>query len=76
MTAKNAKTHYIATRGVSWRVGEREVNREAGDDISDAPADVLKEFLAWPPESPAAVMASGKPEHPEAEADADAQEGR
>lgn len=62
MTTRNAKTRYVATCGVSWRVGAREVNREAGDDISDAPADVLKEFLAWPPEAPAAVMASGATE--------------
>ena len=61
MTTKNAKAKYIATRGVSWRVGEREVNRESGDDISDAPADVLKELLAWPPEAPAAVPGVPKP---------------
>lgn len=56
-----SKPNYIATRGVSWRVGGVEVNREAGEDISDAPADVLKEFLAYPPEAPAAVLGSTKP---------------
>lgn len=48
-------TVYIATRGVSWRNGDGWVNREAGDDISDAPAGAIKEWLAYPAESPAAV---------------------
>jgi len=54
------KTTYIATRGVSWRVGEREVNREAGEDISDAPAAAIKEWLALDP--PAATAADPKEE--------------
>lgn len=37
---------YIATRGVSWRKGDGWVNREAGDDVTDAPKSALKDFLA------------------------------
>ncbi len=54
-----SKPNYIATRGVSWRAGGVEVNREAGEDISDAPADVLKELLGLAP--PAAALGSAKP---------------
>ena len=50
------KTVYIATRGVSWRNGDSEINREAGDDISDAPAAAIKEWMALDP--PAAQEAS------------------
>lgn len=50
------KKRYIATRGVSWRDGAIEVNREAGDDISDAPAAALKDWLSLEP--PAAEEAS------------------
>lgn len=47
---------YRATRGVSWRGANGEwVNREAGDEISDAPAKALEGFLAWPRQAPAAV---------------------
>lgn len=53
-----SKTAYIATRGVSWRDGDRKVNREAGDDVSDAPSDVLKELLTWDP--PAAAVAKAE----------------
>lgn len=56
---KASKPNYIATRGVSWRAGGVEVNREAGDDVSDAPADVLKELLGLDP--PAAALGSAKP---------------
>lgn len=66
-----SKQSYIATRGVSWRAGGVEVNRDAGDDVSDAPADVLKDLLAWDP--PAAEATK---HIIEAEAHADAQEGR
>jgi hypothetical protein len=37
---------YVATRGVSWRKGEGELNREAGDDVSDAPATAIKDWLS------------------------------
>lgn len=37
---------YIATRGVSWPKGDGWVNREAGEDVSDAPKVALKDFLA------------------------------
>jgi len=55
------KKRYLATRGVSWRDGDTEINREAGDDISDAPADVIKEWRGLEP--PAAVNADDWPAH-------------
>ncbi len=42
-----SKAKTIATRGVAWRVdGGGEVNRERGEEISDAPASVLAELTS------------------------------
>lgn len=41
MSEKKAEKH-IATRGVGWKTEKGEVNREAGDDVSDAPEKVLR----------------------------------
>lgn len=48
---------YRALRGVAWRTASGEINREAGDDVSDAPAAALKEWLALDP--PAVEVISG-----------------
>ena len=53
-----AKEKWVATRGVSWRVGDSEIGREAGEDVSDAPAAVLKEWAALEP--PAVALAGAK----------------
>lgn len=37
---------YRATRGVTWRTPKGQVGREAGDDVSDAPAAVIKDLLS------------------------------
>lgn len=37
---------YVATRGVSWRTRSGEVNRDAGQDVSDAPAAAIKDLLS------------------------------
>lgn len=56
MTAKKKTAEtWVATRGVSWKVGEGWVNREAGDDVSDAPETVLAELRSWPVDDPAVV---------------------
>lgn len=83
---------YIATRGVSWRDGEDGwVNREEGDEISDAPEDALEELLKYPKGDPAAVGGAewaerqralkeaardAEPDEPEANTDASEKEGR
>jgi len=55
------KKKYIATRGVSWRDGDREVNREAGDDISDAPEKAIKEWMALEPPAAEEAPTGSKP---------------
>lgn len=40
-SSTSTRERWIATRGVSWRVGDGWEHREAGDDVSDAPAEVL-----------------------------------
>ncbi len=37
---------YVAERGVSWRKGDGWVDRNAGDDVSDAPASAIKDWLS------------------------------
>lgn len=39
--SRQTAARYVATRGVSWLAGGEWVNREAGDDVSDAPAGVI-----------------------------------
>lgn len=41
-----AAARYEAVVLVSWRSGESEITRLPGDDVSDAPARVLREFVA------------------------------
>lgn len=43
-----SKAKVIATRGVSWPEGEDGgyVHRERGEDIGDAPSDVLSDFTS------------------------------
>lgn len=40
------KKRYTAKRGVSWRVRDGWANAEAGDDVSDAPAAAIKDWLS------------------------------
>lgn len=51
------KAKWVATCGVSWRTadGTGWVNREAGEDVSDAPESALRDFRGWPEGAPAAV---------------------
>jgi len=58
----STKKRYVATRGVSWRDGEGWQNREAGEDISDAPADAIKEWLALDPPAAATEQANATKE--------------
>lgn len=44
MSAKRKR--WVATRGVAWQTSRGEVNRQAGDDVSDAPPAALREWAS------------------------------
>lgn len=59
-TSSNTSTkRWRATRGVSWTVdgGQTWVNREAGEDVSDAPPAALREWASL--DEPAVEEVSG-----------------